>query len=116
MPVQVVLDTNMQGEVERLLEEPHQFVVLEQCLDELKEMAEKNRKFSPASRAALLMIEKSNFRVERNFKGKPDNAMVEFCVANNGILVTIDAALRKKAKSRGVKTIFLRGESRLALA
>ncbi len=127
MPIAVVLDTNflllpfqrkldLEGEVERLLETPHFYVVLGQCLDELREMGSKQRKFSPASRAALALIANKKFVVERGFPGPPDDAILKYCIAKNAIMCTADAALRAKAKKARVKTIYLRGKSHLALA
>lgn len=127
MPLAVVLDTNFlllpfqakvdfEREVERLIEEPHFFVVLQQVVDELREMASKQRKFSPAARAALLLVEKRGFTVNREFKGKPDAAMVAYCAAKNAVLATLDAGLRRKAKAAGARVIFLRDKGHLAIA
>lgn len=126
MAIAVVLDTNVlllpfqrridvETEVERLIEEPHYFVVLQQVIDELVEMAQQRRQFSSAARAALLLVSKSGFVVERGFPGKPDGAMLEFCKAKNGVLATLDAALRRKARQSGLRVVFLRGKAHLAL-
>src|SRR3990167_2653803 len=99
MPIPVVLDTNslllpfqrkldLPSEIERLIEAPHFFVVLQQCVDELNEMAQHKRKFSPAARAALTWISKRGFVIEKGFKGRPDDAMLEFCLANGAMLVS----------------------------
>ncbi|MFH0713825.1 MAG: hypothetical protein V1722_04290 [Candidatus Micrarchaeota archaeon] len=124
--IPVVIDTNvlllqfqkrvnLEEEIERLIEAPHFFVVLEQCVDELKAMASKQRKFSLAARAALALI-RVKYKVDKSTAGKPDDAMLNYCVANGGILCTLDVALRKKARDKGVKAVFLRGESHLSLA
>ncbi|MFH1247188.1 MAG: hypothetical protein V1644_02295 [Candidatus Micrarchaeota archaeon] len=127
MAIKVILDTNFlllpfqhkldfEMEVEQLLEEPHDFVVLGQCVDELKEMSARHRRFSPASRAALAFIAKRGFVIERGFFGSPDNALLEYCKAKNAILCTLDVALRRRAKNFGVRVIFLRDKGHLALA
>ncbi len=126
MPISVVLDTNfllllfekkidLEVEIERLLGEPHFFVVLKQCIDELQEMAKHSRKFSLASKGVIALIEKKKFKTETHFQGAPDDAMLEYCVAENAVLCTLDADLRRKAKKLRVKTIFLRGNSHLAM-
>ncbi len=127
MPVAVVLDTNflllpfqrtidIEMGIEGLLEAPHFFVTLSQCVDELKEMASKQRKFSPAARAALSLISKHGFVVEKGFPGVPDNSLLDYCKAKNAVLCTLDAGLRRKAKSAGIRVIFLRDKGHLALA
>ena len=126
MAIPVVLDTNfmllpfqrkldIEGEVERLVEAPHFFVVLQQAVDELTEMARQKRSFSPAARAALIFIQRK-VTVEKGTLGKPDAAMLEYCKANGGILATFDAALRRKARGLDVRVVFLRDKGHLALS
>ncbi len=127
MSLAVVLDTNflllpfqrqidVEAGIEVLLEEPHFFVVLGQCLDELKEMGSKQRRFSPAARAAVSFISKAGFIVEKGFPGLPDNALLSYCKAKGAVLCTLDAALRRKAKGLGIRVIFLRDKGHLAQA
>ncbi len=127
MSIPIVLDTSfllaiiqrklpLFDEVERLIEEPHFFVVMLQCVDELKEMASKQKKISPISRAALVLVAKKGAIIEKRFTGKPDDAMLAFCQVEKGILCTLDGALKNRAKRSGVKCIFPRGKASLALA
>ncbi len=127
MAIPVVLDTSFlllcmqckvffEPEVERLLEAPHFYVVLLQCIDELTKMASLHRAFSPDSRTALSLISKRRFTVERGFQGSPDSAMLAYCVERNGILCTLDRKLAKRARSQRIRVISLRGKSHLELS
>ncbi|MDP3742056.1 MAG: hypothetical protein Q8R15_01950 [Candidatus Micrarchaeota archaeon] len=127
MPLAVVLDTNflllpfqrqidLETGIETLLEEPHFFVVLQQVMDELTEIASKQRRFSPAARAAISFVSKKGFVIEKGFPGVPDNALVQYCKAKEAVLCTLDTELRRKAKNLGVRVIFLRDKGHLAQA
>ncbi len=122
--VPIVLDANflllpfqrrvdIEKEVEQLIEEPHFFVVLQQVVDELSEMYRAKRKFSLASRGALSLVDK--FKVEKNFPGKPDAAMLRYCLERGAVLATLDVGLRREARKKGARVILLRGGGHLAI-
>lgn len=125
--IPIVLDTNFLllpfqykvnvfGEVERLLEQPHYFVIVKQTLDELKELAKRQRKDSPAARAALALTEKKKFTVEKSFGGDADAAIIAFCSSVNNIVVcTNDKKLQEKIRKAGCKVISSRDKGYLDL-
>ncbi len=122
----VVLDTNflllpfqrsidLDSEIERVLEQPYFYVVLKQCIDELRGMASRKRKESRASRAALSFIQRRGISIEKGFSGPADSALVDYCAAKKAVLCTLDTDLRRAAKKLGVKVICLRGKSHLGI-
>ncbi len=134
----VVLDTNflllpfqkkidLDAEVERVLEQPHFYAVLKQCLDELRGIASTKKKESRPARAALSLIKRrggsggsggrggGSFHVEKGFPGPADSALLACCTAKNAVLCTLDADLRRAAGKMGIRVIYLRGKSHLAI-
>ncbi|OIO27439.1 hypothetical protein AUJ16_03590 [Candidatus Micrarchaeota archaeon CG1_02_60_51] len=93
--------------VERLLEEPVQFVVLKECLDE----ARASRLF----KSVEAMVAKKA-RVVSAGKGKPDDLILSWAKENGAVVCTADARLRIRLKKLGVPVILLKGESRLDFA
>ena len=125
--IPVVLDTNFLllpfqhrvdifREIERLLEEPHYFVIVKQTLDELKELAKRQRTDSPAARAALALAEKKEFLVEGSLKGDADKAIVQFCSTHSGAVVcTKDKKLQDKVRAVGARVISSRDKGYLGI-
>ncbi len=69
---------------------------------------------SPFSKLALELIKKKNFKVVET-KEKGDKGFFEL-IDKYTVVATNDSKLRKKLKKLGVKTIYLRGLSKLEMS
>jgi rRNA-processing protein FCF1 len=93
-----------------LLEEPLRFIVLKPCLSELHAVAK------PAAFDAIMRyLQRRGASVADAPQARADEAILEYAVRNAGcIVLSLDGALRKRLKRRGIQTITLRG-SKLVL-
>lgn len=125
--MKVVLDTNflmsqfqfkidVMEKIPEILEEKAEFVILEQCVRELVQLADSYSKDSSHAKAALNMIKAKNLPVEHSVLRKNvDDAILEYAVQNKAIVSTNDARLKSKAKSKGLQVISLRDKSALTI-
>jgi rRNA-processing protein FCF1 len=114
----IVLDTNFLislinfkidlEEIGNLLPEPCELYTIEPVIRELKKINSKNAK------TALRLIELKNIGVLETGEKSADNALINLADKNT-IVATNDIALRKKLKSSGNKTIYLRAKKHLEM-
>jgi len=128
-PIPVALDTNFLllpiqrridifEEIERLVEGRVEFVLLPQVMRELKRMAEEG---SPKERreaeGALLLVSRCRLADAPSISGTvgADRALINYALEEGAIVATNDRALRRKLVEQGVRVIFLRNLSVLAI-
>ncbi len=122
----VVLDTNMvmlavaEGidvfdELERVLEVPHEYVMLRSSIDELERLI--REKGPKVRRQALLALEiaKSRCKVvdDSSIPGLGvDEKIINFALANRGrvVVATNDTRLRKRLRELSIPTVYFRAE------
>jgi len=94
--------------MENLLLEPYELMVISPVVRELKNINSKNAKI------ALRLIELKNIGMLKTEEKSADKALLNLADKNT-IIATNDIALRKKLKSLGRKTIYLRAKKHLAM-
>lgn len=103
------------NELQLVLNEPYDNIILSSVIDELKYFAKGTSKASKEAKLSLRLIDSENFHVVKSPKGNVDDAIVT--VAGKGsVVATNDMELRKRLKSKGVKTIYLRAKKHLAIS
>jgi rRNA-processing protein FCF1 len=114
--LRVVVDTNFLilpfankvdifSEIERLVPEKHEIVTLSSVLEELKGLGIKGK-------APLQLAKSKNLRVIEA-KEKVDESLVKIGKEPETIVCTNDFILRKRLRTQGTPTIFLRSSSHL---
>ena len=112
--IKVVLDTNalmmpfqfkvnLEGELVRHLGAVEVYVP-SGCIEELKRLDDRKAK------GALQLAKR--YKVLPS-QGKGDEAVLNMATELHAVLVTNDAELRKRAKSKGLRVAYLRGKDRL---
>jgi len=109
VPIQFKVDVF--GEIPRLIDEKIEYVVLSPCVDELKALRGREK---IAASTMLEFLKKKGVKTA-NVSGRPDDAIVEYAAKNGAIVCTNDKELRQRLREKGVKTIFLRKKSFLAV-
>jgi len=120
----ILLDTNFlidllrfrigAEELLKILHEPYEIFTLSATVDELKKMAKKRGSASKFAKIALEMIKLEKINTIKVRERDADKAFLN--TANkNTIIATNDRGLRKKLKSLGVKTIYLRARKHLEI-
>ncbi len=111
MPFEFSID--LENELTRLLGK-YKMVIPSPIIEELKFLSEngKGRKKTFA-KASFEIIEKYAIAEAGNTRG--DDSVLFLAKELNGIVVTNDRELRKRAKEVGLHTIFLRNKSKLVL-
>jgi len=98
---------NVTAELERLFG-VYEAVVPSSVLLELEGLARENRL------AAMALELAGRFGVAE-VSGQGDDGVVEAAVGCGGIVVTNDKGLRRRLRSKGLQTAFMRGKNRLEL-
>jgi rRNA-processing protein FCF1 len=85
-----------------------EYIVLSAVVHELYKLQEsKQIKRAKAARAALNIINFMNINVI-NAKGKPiDDLIIDYAIANNAYVATIDSEMRRKLREEGIGIITL---------
>lgn len=96
-------------EIENLLTEPYKLSTISSVVKELKKMNSKNAKI------ALKLVESKNIEVLETKEKNVDEALLNLA-GKDAIVATNDAKLRKKLKTLGNKTIYLRARKHLAMS
>ncbi len=121
---QVILDSSailmlfefaidLEGELTRLLG-TYDIIIPSAITDELTLLAMRTvGKKAQMAKAALQLI--AHYPVVSTDEKTADDAVLSVARKMNGIVVTNDAELRKRAKNHGLSVIFLRGKKQLAL-
>ncbi len=100
--------------VEELVGRDYLLVTSSSIVVELERIRKSKGKASQQARYALGIIRKY-VKVIRTTESA-DQWIEMYCLKNNAIACTNDAELRKRLKKNGIKTIVLRGRSRLSYA
>ncbi|MFH0861485.1 MAG: hypothetical protein V1875_00505 [Candidatus Altiarchaeota archaeon] len=121
----VLLDTNallmphqngvdVFSEIDRILAETHEVVTLSTVVEELKGLSGSSSEDGAAARIGLKLLLEKKIRIVPA-TGEVDDAIVEYSGKNNVVVCTNDKVLKRRLKSRGVRTICLRGGTHLGL-
>lgn len=142
----IILDTNFLlipfslkvdifSEIDKIINFPYEFVILEQSIDELKKIiensSEKGRN-KEAAKSALRLInikkEKKEVKIVNFLKNKQKtlykdinskSISVDDIILNlnnkNIIIASQDTILRKKLKNKNIKTIYLRNKKKMEM-
>jgi len=98
-------------EILDFLEEPVEFFVLSSSIEELKKIARNKGKSGNMAKLALKIIKLKKIEILEE-KESPDKVFLRIADKNT-IIATNDSNLRKKLKSLGIKTIYLRAKKYL---
>jgi len=104
---------NLKEELIRLIG-AYSIVVTKQIIDEIKYLSDKGKgKKRNIARPALKFIEDLEIM---DAEGNADNSVIDLASRLNAIVFTNDKEIRKKAKEKGLKTIYLRGKNKLEMS
>ena len=114
----IALDTNflidlMRYHVEFEIEKKSELFTTTSVINELKAIARKKTKESKYAKLALNWIEQNQVKIVKVGK-KADDELVSLA-KQNFIIATNDRKLRKKIKTLGGKTIYLRSRKKIAI-
>lgn len=101
------------GELDRLLEQPHELVIPSPVLQELRRISKQGKpKERTAAKIGLILAERGKVI---KVKGAADETILNLALKRRCAVGTTDAALRKELRCRGVPVIYLRQKSHLAI-
>ncbi len=104
---------NLDNELKRLVVK-YQIIVPKQVVDELKILSENSRgKKKINAKTALKLIKEFNILYEEYEDA--DNAVIITAKKYNGIILSNDKEIRKKAKKEKINTIYLKGKNHLII-
>jgi len=101
-------------EINRVVDENYGLMTTQGVIDELKNMAKHKGKHSVAAKMGLELLKRMKVKVIKTDIKPVDEEILKICDENT-IVATNDKKLRKKLKSRKLKTIYLRGKKRLEI-
>lgn len=118
----VVLDTNfliakfqfkidILNEIREILGNA-EFVVMEQCYNELKKLSEKDI----YAKMALGIAKGKDIKIIKGEKGNADNAIISWAAKNNAYVATQDSELRKRLKKRNIPIILIRQRKKVVVS
>lgn len=125
--LKVILDTNFLmvpfeigidiiSELDRLIKQKYEIVILKGTIDELKGLSQNPKlKIRRAAKLALEMAERYKVVELANQNGNLDDLIVRFSKSMYCVVATNDRNLRRKLKSEGIPTIFVRQKSHLQM-
>jgi rRNA-processing protein FCF1 len=96
-------------EIENLLSESYKLLTIDSVVRELKKISSKNAKL------ALKLIDLKNIEVLKTKEKNVDKAILSLADKDT-IIATNDIKLRKKLKTLGSKTIYLRAKKKLVMS
>jgi len=121
--MKIVLDTNFLidlvrfkvdlTEIESFVHEPYALATSGKVVAELKSLSKGNSKTSAYAKLALKLIDELHIQVIKSKQASADKEIIE--LAKESITATNDKELRKKLKSFGKKTIYLKSKKHLAI-
>jgi len=127
IPMKILLDTNFLlipaqfkvdifSEIERIVQDSYKIYILEQTIDELNNIFEKQKgKNKQAAKLALQLIKQKDLNTIKNSqKGIVDDIILDI-VDNGYIVATQDKELKNKLKDKKIKTITLRAKKYLVM-
>lgn len=128
MPIKVILDSNflllpfqfgidLFEAIEDLLDRNVEFIVLPQIVEEVKRIADGMGDDSRGARLALKLIEEKCIILDLDeVRGLgADESILEAAIKLEAVVATNDRELRRKLRSKGIPTIFLREYSHLEI-
>ncbi|MEM5772975.1 MAG: PIN domain-containing protein [Candidatus Aenigmatarchaeota archaeon] len=101
-------------EILLLFQEPIDFFVLSSSIKELEKIARSKGKSGSSAKLALKLVELKRIKIFQT-EESPDKAFLSLADKNT-IIATNDSKLRKKLKTLGIKTIYLRGKKKLEVS
>lgn len=126
MPIKVILDSNflllpfqfgidLFEAIKDLLDRNVEFIVLPQIVEEVKRIADGMGDDSRGARLALKLIEEKCIILDLDeVRGlNTDESILRAAIKLKAVVATNDRELRRKLRSRGIPTIFLREYSHL---
>ncbi|MBS7250298.1 MAG: nucleotide-binding protein [Candidatus Freyarchaeota archaeon] len=125
--LKVILDTNFLmvpfeigidiiSELDRLIKQKYEIIILKGTIDELKGLSQNPKlKIRKAAKLALEMAERYKVVEPANQNGNLDDLIVRFSKNSYCVVATNDRNLRRKLKSEGIPTIFVRQKSHLQM-
>ena len=102
-------------ELDLVLEESYNNIVLDSVIRELRNLSKGTSKTSNEAKLSLGLINSSDFHVVKSPRGNVDDVIV-LMSDKNTLVATNDIELRKRLKSKGIKTIYLRAKKHLAIS
>jgi hypothetical protein len=121
----IVLDTNFLidfirfkldlKEIDDLVSDSYKLVALNVVMKELKKISESKTKESNYAKIALEFVKSKQIEILETTEKRADESILVLSDENT-IVATDDAELRKKLKSLGIKTIYLRAKKHLAMS
>ncbi len=129
MATRIILDTNFLliparfgidifSEIRRICDFAYELCVMEGSIRELERIRDQGGKTGVDARAAkaiLAVLESKHLNIIPNAKRHIDDAIIAEC-DENVVVATQDAALRARAKAKGVRVIVLRQKAHLIFA
>lgn len=101
------------GELDRLLEQPHELVIPSPVLQELRQIFERGKpKEQTAAKIGLILAKRGKVT---KIKGAADEVILNLALKEGYAVGTTDAALRKELRRCRVPVIYLRQKSHLAI-
>ncbi|MBA7501903.1 hypothetical protein ES706_00478 [subsurface metagenome] len=101
------------GELNRLLEQPHELIIPSPVLQELMRISERGKpKEQMAAKIGLFLAKRGDVI---KAKGIADEVILNLALKGGYAVGTTDAALRKELRRCGVPVIYLRQKSHLAI-
>ncbi|MFH0710948.1 MAG: DNA-binding protein [Candidatus Aenigmatarchaeota archaeon] len=101
-------------ELDLILDKPYENIIFDSVVTELRNLAKGKTKSSDEARICLTFI-KTKFHVIKALEGKVDDVIFSMSDEDSAV-ATNDIELRKRLKSKGIKTIYLRAKKHLAIS
>jgi len=106
------LKVDIFSEIKRIMDEPYEICILNETLDELKNIINKQKsKYKQAARMALQLVEKKKIK-QKSLKMIADSKAVDDILVDisdkNTLIATQDRVLKKRLSEKGISVIVLR--------
>jgi rRNA-processing protein FCF1 len=113
LPAQMGVD--IFGELERLIEEPHELATSKGVLDELARIAMGMSADAPCAKVALKIVDGKRVTIAESTE-QVDEWLVREAEKGGAIVCTNDAELIKRLRRKRVRVVRVRGKSHLGFA
>jgi len=104
---------DLENELTRLLGR-YKIVVPKAVISELELLSEKGKGKKKSNAKPALKLA-NNYEMIDDEKKHADDAILNIAIKQNGIIFTNDKELKKRAKDKSIKVIFLRSKSKLEI-
>jgi rRNA-processing protein FCF1 len=103
-------------EMKRILDFPHEIVVLDKVIDELEKLKEQGGKKREDAGVALAVLNRRNVRVVKSTNaGSVDTQILKAAERRKEPVATQDKELKRRLKAKGVPVVIIRQRSHLSL-